>query len=265
MPKKATKRVPKPSINPRKIVDLLFKIKTTYVLGFLLIICAFLIGVLYTKISYLEKNGATGGLGTSADVTPPPAGYSLGEKVDLGKDNLPVLGKSNAKIKIVEFSDFQCPFCERFYSQNFTQLKKDYIDTGKVQLVYRHFPLTSIHPNAQKAAEASQCANDQGNFWDYHDELFTKQSEWSNLDAAGALEKFVEYAINLGLNGEEIRNCVSTNKTVSIIAKDVESGNKAGVNGTPTVYLNGKMIQVGGSSAGALPYEELKKLIDEAL
>lgn len=265
MPKGAAKtsRIAKPT--PRDLLNLISKIKTTYVLGFLLLVCSFLIGVLYTKISYLEKNGANLGSGVNEQVSPAPVGYSLGDKVDLGKDNLPILGKNGAKVKITEFSDFQCPFCERFYQENFVQLKKDYIDSGKVQFVFRHYPLREIHPNAQKASEAAQCANEQNGFWNYHDQLFAKQSEWSDLDDAGALEKFVEYANALGLNGEELRNCVSSEKTVDIINKDVDAGNKVGVNGTPTTYINGQLVSSGGQSAGALPYEELKKLIDEAL
>ncbi|MEK7497584.1 MAG: thioredoxin domain-containing protein [Patescibacteria group bacterium] len=81
-------------------------------------------------------------------------------------------GDSNAKVVLVEFSDFQCPFCARFYSETLGQIQKDYIDTGKVRLVYKHFPLISIHPNAQKAGEASECANEQGKFWEMHDALF---------------------------------------------------------------------------------------------
>lgn len=253
-------------VAPKKIIDLLFKIKTTYILGLLLVVAAFLIGVLYTKISYLEKGTSAGTqVGAGPNVPPVPAGYSLGEKVDLGKNNLPILGNSNAKVKIVEFSDFQCPFCERFFRENFTQIKKDYINTGKIQFAYRHFPLTAIHPNAQKAGEAAQCANEQGNFWGYHDQLFNKQSEWSNLNSVSALEKFVEYANTLNLNGEELRNCVSTDKMAGIIAKDQDAGNKAGVNGTPATFINGGLVSSGGQSAGALPYTEFKKLIDEEL
>lgn len=266
MSNKAAKLPSKAKIASRNILDLLLKIKVTYILGFLLIISAFLIGVLYTKVAYLEKGVTDGGqIGANADLPQAPAGYSLGGKVDLGKDNLPALGNSDAKVKIVEFSDFQCPFCERFYNENFAQLKKDYIDTGKVQFVFRHYPLKEIHPNAQKAAEAAQCANEQGNFWDYHDMLFTKLSDWSSIDGASALEKYVEYANSIGLNGEELRNCVSTDEMADVINNDLEAGKKAGVNGTPTTYINGQLVSSGGQSAGALPYTELKKLIDEAL
>ncbi len=93
---------------------------------------------------------------------------------------LPVLGNSNAPVTIVEFSDFQCPFCESFFTNSLPQLKKDYIDTGRVKLDYRFFPLTSIHPNAEGSAEAAACANEQGKFWQMHDVFFQNQNAWVN-------------------------------------------------------------------------------------
>ncbi|TSC88076.1 MAG: DSBA oxidoreductase family protein [Microgenomates group bacterium Gr01-1014_7] len=89
--------------------------------------------------------------------------------------DLPVLGKESAKVTLIEFSDYECPFCERHFSQTEPQLKKDYIDKGLVKFYYRDFPLTSIHPGAQKAAEAARCANDQGKYWEYHDIVFSNR------------------------------------------------------------------------------------------
>jgi protein-disulfide isomerase len=117
--------------------------------------------------------------GNRSPLTPEEASGSA--QVDVAKGHLPILGKDSAKITIVEFSDFQCPFCERFYIDTLPQIKKEYLDTGKAQLTFRHYPLTSIHPNAQKAHEASECANEQGKFWEYHNLLFQTQQSWSNL------------------------------------------------------------------------------------
>jgi protein-disulfide isomerase len=117
--------------------------------------------------------------GNRSPLTPEEASGSA--QVDVAKGHLPVIGSNKAKITIVEFSDFQCPFCERFFLDTYPQLKKEYLDTGKAQLTFRHYPLTSIHPNAQKAHEASECANEQGKFWEYHDKLFQNQSVWSDL------------------------------------------------------------------------------------
>lgn len=95
------------------------------------------------------------------------------EKVDVG--DLPVMGKESAKVTVIEFSDYQCPFCSRFYSQTEGQIKKEYIDKGLVKFYYRDFPLSQIHPGAQKAAEAARCAGDQNKYWEYHDLLFQNQ------------------------------------------------------------------------------------------
>lgn len=107
------------------------------------------------------------------------------QKVTVNNGHLPLLGKKSAKVTIVEFSDFQCPFCKQFFTDTLSQLTKEYIDTGKVKLYYRQFPLTSIHPNAQIAAEAAECANEQGKFWEFHDILFTNQASWDTLPQTG--------------------------------------------------------------------------------
>lgn len=106
---------------------------------------------------------------------------SASAQIDVANGHLPILGDQNAKITIVEFSDFQCPFCESFFTSTFPELKKNYIDTGKVKLAFRHYPLTSIHPNAETAHNAAECANEQGKFWEYHDLLFKNQPTWSEL------------------------------------------------------------------------------------
>lgn len=95
---------------------------------------------------------------------------------DVSVGNLPVLGKSNAQVTLIEFSDYQCPFCARHYTQAEPQIKKEYIDTGKVKFYYRDFPLSSIHPGAQKGAEAARCAGDQNKYWEYHDLIFQNQT-----------------------------------------------------------------------------------------
>lgn len=97
------------------------------------------------------------------------------QRVTVGNGDLPALGQTSAKVTLIEFSDYQCPFCERHFSQTEGQLKKDYIDTGKVKFYYRDFPLSQIHPGAQKSAEAARCAGDQNKYWEYHDSLFQNQ------------------------------------------------------------------------------------------
>jgi protein-disulfide isomerase len=170
--------------------------------------------------------------------------------------NGPTLGNSNAKVTVVEFSDFQCPFCERFYSQTMPQIKTDYIDTGKVKLVFKTFPLTGLHPNAQKAAEASLCANEQGKFWEYHNTLFDKQSIWSSTDGVTA---FKQYASDLKLDTAKFNSCLDTGKYASAVAADVKDGQNAGISGTPSFVINGQLV------VGAQPFSAFQSVIDQQL
>jgi len=169
-------------------------------------------------------------------------------------DDDPVKGSSNAKVTIVEFSDFQCPFCARFYSQTLKEIDEQYIKTGKVKLVYRDFPL-SFHQYAQKAAEAAECANEQGKFWEYHDLLFERQEEWSN----GGIQKFKEYAQELGLDSAKFNDCLDSGKFAQEVQKDSVDGQAYGVSGTPTFFING--IEV----VGAQPFSVFKQIIDNEL
>jgi protein-disulfide isomerase len=235
------------------------RINITYVLFFLLIIAAYLLGVLYTKVQYLEKGvtvnaAANNNDNYAADQPQAPTG-----PVDVSEGGLPVLGNKDAKATLVLFSDFQCPFCEQLYTDILPQLKKDYIDTGKAKLAFRHYPLSELHPNAQKAAEASECANEQNKFWDYHDKLFETQEEWSQLDTEEAQTKFTEYATSLGLNGDTFSQCLTSGKMAERVKKDFEEGNKAGVQGTPATFVNGMLV------SGAVPFSEFKSEIEKAL
>ena len=161
-------------------------------------------------------------------------------------------GAANAPVTMIEFSDFQCPFCGRFFEDAYPQIKKDYIDTGKVQLIFRNFPLTSIHPNAQPAAEAAECADEQGKFWQYHDQLFTNQAMLS-------VENYKQWAKDLGLDTKKFNDCVDTHKYASKVSKDESDGQAAGVDGTPAFFVNGALI------SGAQPYGAFKAAIDAAL
>lgn len=117
--------------------------------------------------------------GNRSPLTEEEASGAAQMNVALG--HLPLLGNKNAKVTIVEFSDFQCPFCEAFYTDTLSQLKQDYLDTGKARLAFRHFPIESLHPNSPTAHEAAECANEQGKFWEYHNMLFGDQQTWADL------------------------------------------------------------------------------------
>jgi protein-disulfide isomerase/copper chaperone CopZ len=157
-----------------------------------------------------------------------------------------IRGDFNAPITLVEFSDFECPFCARHFP-TLNKILSDY--QGKVKLVYKHFPLP-FHPNAQKAAEASECAAEQGKFWEYHDKLF------ENFSQGYSLEKFKQWAKELGLDANRFNNCLDSGKYAQKVQKDIQEGNQKGVDGTPATFVNGQLI------SGALPYEAFKQIID---
>jgi protein-disulfide isomerase len=162
--------------------------------------------------------------------------------------NRPSKGPANAPIELIEFSDFQCPFCQRA-DPTVRQVLSTYGD--KIRLVYRHYPLPN-HPFARPAAEAAACAGDQGKFWPYHDRLFASPSKLSDADLK-------QHAADLGLNTAQFNSCVDTHKLKALVDADVKEGEEAGVNGTPAFYINGRMI------SGAQPFEVFKKIIDEEL
>lgn len=164
----------------------------------------------------------------------------------------PSLGKDDAPITIIEFSDYECPFCSRAVQSILPLLKKEYIETGKVRFVYRDFPLTNIHPNAEISALAARCAGDQNKYWDMHDKIFSDQEKISADDLKAK-------AKDLKLNTDEFNKCLDSKKHEAAMRKDFIDGVAAGVTGTPTFFVNGKPI------VGAVPFTQLKAAIDAAL
>lgn len=183
----------------------------------------------------------------------PPASGNL--KVEI-EANDPILGDEKAEVSIVEFSDFQCPFCERVYSGALTDFKSSsYFIDGQVNLIYKQFPLTSIHPYAQKAAEASLCASDQGKFWEYHNMLFANQQV---LDETS----LKSYAQQLGLDSATFDSCLDGDEKASEVSKETQQGIKAGGQGTPYfVIINNKNKKTEAVS-GAVPFSEFESAIN---
>jgi len=171
--------------------------------------------------------------------------------VAVSADDDAVKGDADAPITIIEFSDFQCPFCSRFYTDTLGQIEKDYIDTGKAKLVFRDFPL-SFHPEAQPAALAAECGKEQGKFWEFHDAIFENQG------SIGA-DLYQKIAKDNGLDMAKFNDCISTEKYKSEIQKDFTDGSAAGVSGTPTFFINGVKL------VGAQPYQNIKAIIDQEL
>jgi len=161
----------------------------------------------------------------------------------------PALGPPSAPVTLVEFSDFQCPFCQRV-APTLKQVKQTYGD--KVRVVWKDFPLTQIHPQAFKAGEAGHCAADQGKFWEYHDRLFANQQQLMPSD----LKK---HAADLGLDSKAFDACLDSSKYGERVRDGVAEGSRLGVNSTPMVYINGRVL------SGAQPYEVFATVIDEEL
>jgi len=160
----------------------------------------------------------------------------------------PSQGPANAPVELVEFSDFQCPFCLRAHP-TVKQVLSTY--GNKIRFVYRNYPLPN-HPNARPAAEAAQCANEQGKFWEYHDRLFADQSKLGADDLKAS-------AAALGMDAAKFNACFDSHKYKDRVDTDTSAGNQAGVDGTPAFFINGRML------SGAQPYDEFKRVIDEEL
>jgi len=228
-----------------------FTFKVTYVYA-LLVLLAFSAGVL---ITYLGLGGAA----TTRVVVAQPSGPVAQAPVDtpapqyvrykIPTDGFPSLGPADAPITIVEFSDFQCPFCRAWHQQTYQPLLDAY--PGKIRIVYRDFPLTSIHPNAFPAAEAAQCANEQNAFWPYHDKLFSSENLGDDV--------YKQYAQDLGLDVAKFDDCLTTHKYQKYIQDNSDFAVNLGVNSTPTFFINGLAI------VGAQPISVFQQVIDKEL
>jgi len=226
-------------------------------------------GLLGLIIGYSISSIANGGFAavpTSLDQNPqvpnaptlPTVPTGLPPTIGIG----PTLGDSNAPVTIVEFTDFECPFCTRHFTETFGQIKSAYIDTGKVKYEVRNFPLTSIHPNAQAAAEASMCAHEQDGYWGMHDLLFQQQNAWSSMP--DPLPTFRAYADQLELNENDFDDCMTNHDTASIVQKDLTDGATAGISGTPGFWIIGPDNQTQNIS-GAYPFTTFQEAVDGML
>ena len=200
-------------------------------------------------VSYAEEGTLADAYVQSApEPTPTPSG-----PVDVPEGDAFVIGDPDAPVTIVEYTDFQCPYCGRHFEQTFPQIKENFIDTGVVRYVFKDFPLTNIHPQATAASEAARCAGDQGEYLAMHNLLFDTQGEWSGRSDANNL--FISYAGNLGLDSDTFGECLNSGKYTAAVEADVIEGSQLGVRGTPAFFLNGYFV------SGAQPYE----LFEEAI
>ncbi len=186
------------------------------------------------------------------------------QPIKISLDDDPIRGNPDAPITIVEFSDYQCPVCARFYAQTLPLLLEEYIDEGKVNLVYRDFPVQRIHPNALSAAAAAECADDQGKYWEYHDTLFEKQNAWAKLDSNSAISTFSQFAAEIELEQQQFDNCLESGKYLEEVQADFSDGKNYQVTGTPGFFIGNEDIGF-VKIIGAKPYDAFKKVIDAQL
>ena len=195
-----------------------------------------------------------------ASQRPAQAGVATSGPVRTSVADAPMLGRADAPVTLVEFSDYQCPFCQRFFATTLPALKKDYIDTGKLRYVLRDFPL-EMHQHARKAAEAAHCAGEQGKYWEMHDVLFQHQQ-------ALAPPQLAEHARTVGVDEPKFAECLSSGRYATRVERGLADGAAAGVQGTPGFVVGktkpGDVVE-GTPIRGAQPLEAFRRIIDQIL
>ena len=183
---------------------------------------------------------------------PTPTPIPAGEIPTAGS---PSKGDPDAPVLIIEYSDYQCPYCSRYTLETLPQIEQNYIQTGKVRYVFKDFPL-SFHAQAGLAAQAARCAGDQGDYWGMHDLLFANQQAWGNQSAAQAFSSFADL---LGLDVNQFNACLENGTHEQAVNNDLREGSSVGVSGTPAFFVNGQFI------SGAQPYQVFQQAIEAAL
>lgn len=218
-----------------------------------LVVVAFVVGIFTGYIVWGRSPNAARAAGNSPSAQNPGVQATQAPRYvryDIPVDGFPSMGPPDAPITIVEFSDFQCPFCKRFQDETFKQLMAAY--PGKIRFVFRHLPLTTIHPEAFPAAEAAMCANEQNAFWEFHDQIFANQDK-----LGGGL--YSQIAGDLGLDTAKFENCLNVGTYKDLIQKDSDFALGLGVQSTPTFFINGLAI------VGAQPLTAFTQIIDKEL
>ena len=217
--------------------------------GAILIAALLISGTLVYTRAGSSKNVAGANIGGQQTLQP-------GAKVNVDVGHLPAKGNPNAKVKVVEFGDFRCPFCDRFFKDTEPQLLKEYIDTGKIAFYFRQYQFLGVA--SVVAGNAAECANEQGRFWTFHDYLYQNQPSESDTSMY-TVDNMTKVAGQLGLDSSQFKSCLASQKYGQKVQDDLVAGQQSGVNGTPTTFVNRKSL------VGAQPYATFKALIDEEL
>jgi len=235
---------------------------TQYLMIGLLVAGAYLVGVYKTEVEYLKNGAATGQVaevaGEKVDVQQPKEKSELTEEEWQAVTANPamVVGEEKAPVTIVEFTDFQCPFCDRYVTQAYQDIQENYVKTGKVRYMYQDLPL-SFHQNAEAAAVAARCAGKDDKYLLMHDKLFSSQSVWGEMK--DPTETYVTYAKEMGVSEAGFRACLSDAKVLQDVRDSAALAEKVGATGTPTFYINKTAL------IGALPFTAFEELIEAKL
>ena len=192
-------------------------------------------------------------ISVSAPEVPTPASLSA--------ETTTTMGDPNAPVTIVEYTDYQCPYCQRNFQQTWPQLKAEYVDTGRVFYIFKDFPIASIHPVAKRVHEAAQCAGDIGGsdaYWDVHDIFFNNQQQWADKPQPELDNIILSLTDEAGVDNGEMRSCLESNRNSEVVQADMDEGRSLGVSGTPTFFINGYPI------VGAQPYQTFQRAISMA-
>lgn len=232
----------------------------------LLVAAAFLIGMLWTEVRYLKKG--VGGYGSGdANIAPlaqaPAQPSQQAPDAPISDDNWKKImngapfekGNKNAPVTMVEFTDYQCPFCNQFFTQTYKSLLDTYVKEGKLRIIVRDLPL-SFHANARPSAVAARCSGQQGKYEQMHNQLFESQSEWSSLTGDATTAKFKEYAGKLGLNTGKFEACLKDESVGKAVDADGALAASVGATGTPTFFINKERV------VGAMPLASFTAKID---
>ena len=233
------------------------KDKIVPVLVIALVFFAFLSGGLWSRVRQTNKEKETEEVQQAEQQQQQPElPQVLGaeDQAEIIKNPMAVKGAETSKVTIVEFSEYQCPYCKKYVDEAYTKIMQNY--GNQIRYIFRDYPLP-FHQHAQQAAEAARCAGDQGKYWEYHDKLFSEQENWSSLD--NSKEKLLEYASNLGLARETFQACLESGKHTETVKADFSLGQKVGVQGTPSFFINGQRL------VGAMPYESFEAVIKAEL
>ena len=215
----------------------------------IMVVFSFAVGILVGYVAW-GRNAVPQQVAAAPAETANPDADPTYTRYDIPTEGFPSLGPEDAPITLVEFSDYQCPYCKRWHDEVYQQLLAAY--PGQIRFVYRQFPLTSIHPDAMSAAIASMCAEDQDSFWQFHDKLFSDEYGLGR-------DAFTKYAADLGLNTSAFETCLDSGKFDDFIQQDMNFSLNLGIRSTPTFFVNGLAV------VGAQPLDVFKKVIDKEL